>query len=266
MLVYYGMLGWKIMIRFALISDIQLGFYDGITWDKEIRNLKTFFQMIERESPPDFIINCGDNTHDVPGGIYYNFQLHDVTTILLEINQKFPIYNVCGNHDIGVYLSEENLNIYQKSFGADFYSFLIEDVYFLIINSNYLYQSETYPQSYKQKSEYIRKEIHSIAASNAKYVLVFQHHPFCILDLEEPNNNFNIPILARKELFSFFRENNVDCIFSGHYHRYSSLNIDDVKQIISGPIGKPFPPTKEGYMMIEIDNSTLKFDYIPIQK
>ncbi|MFH1637081.1 MAG: metallophosphoesterase family protein [Candidatus Woesearchaeota archaeon] len=180
--------------KFLLESDTQC--WLGRETHKPLRKAMES-QMLE-ELDSRLLLNCGDVTQCDRIDSWINNFFPYYTKILPEM----PFYSVRGNHDtLGLgfsYVFGKNVDIEGMPFKSKKlnYSFNYGDVHFIILNSN--------STAKKTAREFLEDDINK---SNAKFNLVFFHHPFEV-DLE------GMPVHA---------------VFFGHSHRYARFSHKQTK-------------------------------------
>lgn len=112
-----------------------------------------------------------------------------------------------GNHDIGNRPTAESIEIYKDSFGADYFSFFIDNDKYIVLNSQ-LYEDDTeVKQQAKDHDAWLRLQVQDATVENdtsvaRRHAVLLSHIPPFIYNPEEPSAYFNFQKDIRKELLS----------------------------------------------------------------
>jgi 3',5'-cyclic AMP phosphodiesterase CpdA len=139
---------------------------------------------------------------------------------------RLPFLTVVGNHDLG---QNQDLTLYRKIFGPDYYAFQLGDYYFIVLNNN-LYTGMGEAQMAWLEGE-LRK------SQGYKTRLVFLHIP--LFDPRGGDKHHCLPEAAGRQLAALFRQYRVSHIFAGHIHSYFSGAWEGVPYTITGGAGAP---------------------------
>lgn len=141
----------KDTIRFILMGDTQRN-YD---------ETEDFVDHVNQLSGIDFVIHGGDYTEY---GLTREFEWNDEILSKLEI----PYVGLIGNHDI----LANGEDVYREMFGDENFSFVVNDVKFVCLNTNALeYEDSTYVPDF----DYIQQEIAD--STSHKRTVVVMHAP-----------------------------------------------------------------------------------------
>ena len=109
------------MIRFAVFTDLH---YDHIP-DGD-RRIKEFLEIVRMKNP-DFILSLGDLCYPAA----------ENRKVIDALEQSgVPVYHTIGNHDTDQYSLEEVMDFLKIE--SSYYSFLIDDVKFIVLNTCYI--------------------------------------------------------------------------------------------------------------------------------
>jgi 3',5'-cyclic AMP phosphodiesterase CpdA len=139
---------------------------------------------------------------------------------------RLPFLTVAGNHDLG---KDQDLTLYRKIFGPDYYAFQLGDYYFIVLNNN-LYTGMGEAQMAWLEGE-LRK------SQGYKTRLVFLHIP--LFDPRGGDEHHCLPEATGRQLAALFCQYRVSHIFAGHIHSYFSGAWDGVPFTITGGAGAP---------------------------
>jgi predicted phosphodiesterase len=188
-------------VRFAVIGDRTGSHEPGIHGQvlAEIERLR-----------PDFVVGVGDMiegyTDDI-GSIDNEWQEYKR---LLEA-LSMPIYLIPGNHDIW---DEQSLERYRHHVGEPYYSFDVEDIHFIVLDTSRWDEVDALPA---EQIEWAEDDLGLHAGAN--HTIAVLHKPYWIETIAagEPD-----------PLHSVFVEHGVDAVFTGHYHIYFSGEFDGI--------------------------------------
>lgn len=179
------------MIRFVAFTDLH---YDHIP-DGDRRLEELISNMGEEKI--DFIISLGDLC-------YPSIENRKVIHILN--NSGVPVYYAIGNHDSDLFMQDDVMKFY--NIREDYYSFVIEETKFIVLNScyikgkdssypyykrNYNKSNDIYPFIPDVEQEWLIKEMQS---QELNYV-IFSHHSLA-------NDFMKRGIANRKEIREIF--------------------------------------------------------------
>ncbi len=245
---------------FIQMADTQLGMSSsplwlalfGATWndDKFAVDAALFETAMAHanELAPSFVVICGDlvNRSGHAG------QIAEFRRIAEQLDQSIPLYLVAGNHDVRNKPTEASLSAYRGTFGSDWYSFRNGSVYGIVLNSQLIDAPGHVPLEAEKQLAWLRDELALAKAAKAKHLLVFQHHPFFLIDASEDDQYFNIAVDTRAIYLEMFKQAGVEAVFSGHYHRNAYGRDGSMEMITTGPVGKPLGPDPSGFRIVKV--------------
>ncbi|MDP2045938.1 MAG: metallophosphoesterase [Deltaproteobacteria bacterium] len=139
---------------------------------------------------------------------------------------RLPLLTAVGNHDLG---KDRDLTLYREIFGPDYYSFQLQDTYFIVIND---VESDGIGEV---QWGWLEKELKQ--SQSYKTRLVFLHTP--LFDPRGGDKHHCLPEAAGRRLAALLRQYRVSHIFAGHIHSYFTGNWDGVPYTITGGAGAP---------------------------
>jgi 3',5'-cyclic AMP phosphodiesterase CpdA len=183
---------WEKDFTFVIIGDPQFGLNNykkdlsidlkiqtgGLEFEIEQNRLLQTIISINR-CRPKFVIICGDITNAYPTQSSYTSQTEAFRRCISRISETIPVLFLPGNHDLGDEITKENLELYHKSYGADYYGFWYGGMRGLVINTSLMIHADKLPDEAKLQNEWLENEIEQ-AILCATSVLIFQHHPWFI--------------------------------------------------------------------------------------
>lgn len=174
------------------------------------------------EPRPVFCVVCGDLVHAFPDKApeAHAKQVGDFKDIFSGVHEDIALVCLCGNHDVGERPSAATVDLWKGRFGDDYFSFFVNSIKFIVINSQ-LYKNDTNCKELaKEQDTWLSQELHEANANpNVHGTIVFSHIPPFIYDPEEPSGYFPLEKNVRLSLLGRMARAGVTHIFCGHYHR-----------------------------------------------
>lgn len=202
-ILYWPTEGRK-MIRFAVFTDLH---YDHIP-DGD-RRIKEFLETVMQKNP-DFILSLGDLCYPAA----------ENRKVINALEQSgILVYHTIGNHDTDRYSLKEVMDFLKIE--SSFYSFLIDNVKFIILNTcyirdrqkcvpflkrNYDKTEQAYPWLPQMEADWLLQELES---EDCFYV-VFSHHSLA-------NDFRNRGIVNREAVRALLEKRRVLFCMNGHY-------------------------------------------------
>ncbi|KAH8877764.1 Serine/threonine-protein phosphatase CPPED1 [Schistosoma japonicum] len=213
--------------RFVIIADPQLGLLEQYVekrprphhWDREVKLVDRAMNIVNRLCPkPSFVVICGDLVNDQPGGSDKCKQTSDLLDVLSHLDSNIPLIVLPGNHDVGDCPNENGVQDYRSVWGDDYFSFIFNRIRFIVINTQYLMNDSKCASLASEFRQWFYEQI-SLRNKDFDMSVLFQHVPFFLEDLNEPDNYFNIPMNNRNEFVKELHKNQIYYAFSGHLHK-----------------------------------------------
>jgi 3',5'-cyclic AMP phosphodiesterase CpdA len=209
---------------------------------------------------PDFVVICGDLVN-VPGD---PAQTEAFRRIAARLDPRIPLHLVPGHHDVGNVPSPDSLRAWRETFGPDWYSFRHGDVYGIVLDSSLIAAPWRVQRDAEAQLDWLEAELARAYASDARSILVFQHHPYFVEDPEEDDGFGNVPRLERRVYLKRLRDGRVDAVFAGHLHRNATAQDGKLEMIVTGPVGKPFGDDPSGFRIVRVGEEGLEHAYFAI--
>jgi len=242
---------------FLMLADTQLGMYAADkNFIRETANFEFAVATVNRLKP-GFVVILGDLVNK-PGDVE---QIREFKRIAGKIDPSIPGYLVAGNHDVGREPTPETLAAYRRNFGRDFYAFRAGPVYGIVLNSTVIYAPQKIESEHKDQISWLRSELEKAKASDAKHVVIFQHHPYFVNNAQEPEQFGNIPPEHRKPVLELLHQYNVKYVFAGHVHQSSVGNDGELEMTVCGPVAMPFGEEGSGICMGEVTPEGIRHRY-----
>lgn len=242
---------------FFQMCDPQFGmFTDNHGFAKETENFEKAIASANRLKPA-FVIVCGDlvnRTGDTA-------QIAEYKRIAAKLDPSIPLYNVAGNHDVSNTPTAKSLADYRKNFGPDYYTFQYHNLYGIVLNSSLVYDSSKSPQEAAKQDAWLHATLEGTKKFKNKNIVVFEHIPWFINNIDEKNGYFNIPIKTRKEYIELLKKYGVKYVFAGHLHKNAIGTDGNLTIVTTGPIGKPLGKDSSGFRIVTVNGDKFNYPY-----
>jgi len=247
---------------FAMIADTQLGMHAGDrNYDQETVNYEFAVASINRLKP-EFVIVLGDLVNKEGD----KEQIREFLRISRIIDPFIPLYYVAGNHDVGAEPTPELLAAYRKAIGRDYYSFREGSIYGIVLNSSLMIAPQNVESEYDSQLAWLEKELETAKESDARHIIVFQHHPYFLEDAKEADSYGNVPLERRQSMLKLFHEYDVRHVFAGHVHSHSVGKDGDLDMVAVGPVAIPFGEYGSGMMLAAVTAEGVQYRYYDFGK
>lgn len=175
----------------------------------------------------DFVLLNGDmsNTVENQEQIFGDY----IDTLISVFATEVPIVFARGNHEARGKFADQLFRYFPNQSGNYYYMFNIGDVAFLVLdggedkpNTDIEYGGiADYDRYREEQADWLKKTIEQDAFKKAKIRIVFLHIP--------PNvGNWHVQYHLQKTLVPILNASNIDLMLSGHTHRYSFNQPNDV--------------------------------------
>ncbi len=169
-----------------------------------------------------FVVHLGDLIHPVPA--VKELYSHAAERFKEQVTELIPpIHLTPGNHDIGDkpmpwapagIITTEYIQLWKKTFGADYYSFDHQGIHFVIINSQ-LFNSGFKEE--REQKDWLEKDLKE---NKKKRIFVFTHYPPFLYQKDEAEHYDNIADPERAWLLDLLASHGVEGLFAGHVHNF----------------------------------------------
>jgi 3',5'-cyclic AMP phosphodiesterase CpdA len=245
----------RAIFTFVQLTDMQMGMIaNNKNNDEEIRLYTHAINQVNKLKP-NFVVITGDLVNNRTD----SNQLKAFKQITSIINKKIPVYIIPGNHDVGSKPTSETMDFYMNNYPTDKFSFTRKNVQLIGINSsliNSVIAAET------DQWEWLKKVL--TENSNTTRKILFTHHPFFTIDINEKDKYENIPQPKRQEYMELLKANGVVKIFAGHYHNNAIAQHDDIEMITTSAVGKQLGKVKSGFRVVTVYKDSISNKYIEL--
>lgn len=240
----------RILFQFVQLTDMQMGMISN-NQNCEAEN-QLFNKAVSEVNKlkPAFVVITGDLVNNRTD----SNQIKSFQNIKALINKHIRVYLIPGNHDLGQKPNNETLSFYLKHYKSDRFAFNYKGYKFIGINSSLINSGI---EQENAQMEWLKTQL-----KGKKPVILFSHHPFFIIDINEKDKYENIPQAKRMEYMQLFKEHGVTKIFAGHYHNNSLAQFDGIEMITTSAVGKPLGKAKSGYRVVTVYKDSVSHKYI----
>lgn len=213
------------------------------------RNNPMIFQQllkqVDRDPEIAFAIHLGDMVEVGDLEKYRDF--------FKQVRENFhkPLLTVPGNHDV----ANHGRRLYQEIFGRYYYSFKINDHYFIMVDD------AEQPEPDDQQLRWLEQELQK--AQGCRTRLVFFHTP--LFDPRGGSHHHCLPEERGRRLAALFQKYKVTQIFAGHIHSYFAGAWQGVPFTITAGGGAPLYGTDPEHFFFHYLKVTLQGDQVRIQ-
>ncbi|MCC5928921.1 MAG: metallophosphoesterase [Cyclobacteriaceae bacterium] len=258
---------------FLFITDLHL---------QHERNAYQAFQLATdtiNQLKADFVLTGGDLVFDVMrGNLNRSDSLFNLyKTAAAAINKK--VYPCVGNHDLfGIYPESDTgpdhpdykYGMFERHFGATYYSFDHKGWHFIVLNSLDVKDQKYIGYIDDAQKEWLAKDLE--ASGPGTPVVVVSHLPFISTIRQKYPSSGAVQdswIINRNEIIEIFDQYNVRLVLQGHVHFLEDLHLENKTRYITGGAiaGRPSwrgdsTRIKEGFLHFHVNGEEVTWDYI----
>ena len=212
---------------------------------------------------PVFAIMCGDLLDAFPeqwpkvrDRQYADFQ---------EIfkNLEIPLVCVCGNHDVEESPTRKSVERYRSDFGDDWFSFVCNGVFCIVINSQYYEDPKFVREIYAEQDSWLTEQLKIAKSGQYKHSIVFQHIPLYVKSPYEEKKWFNLHPEVRISMLKRFSDSGISKIFCGHYHRNAGGWYNEkMELVVTSAVGSQLGQDKNGFRVVEVTEKEISHKYV----
>ena len=238
--------------RFIVAADPQLFRGKKEDLDKAILSINDF--------EPEFVVMCGDLVETSSN----QQQIQAYKDSVAKLSPEITLYNLPGNHDLGLPVKIENILVYQENFGKLWFHFTNGKNLFVVLSSDILRDNDA-PMNKQQKASLTNtlEQFESKAVSN---IFVFMHHPLYLNSPDEPDAYSNMPGEIRRDLLDLFVKHKVQTVYSGHLHDNKINSYQGVDLITINSITVPMGKTPAGFRIVDVHQDEYEDRYFTIEQ
>ena len=216
-LTHYREGAWNEEFFFVQIAEPMFGklAQPEDSCEEEKRLAKKLIQAVNKMTPrPRFLVVCGDFTHAKNGEKIHFLQTEAFKVTFNELVGDIHVICVCGGNEMGDNPSADIMEAYKRNFGDDWFSFWVEGIQFVVINSLY-YKFEDQVNDLKaEQQEWLESLLFQAQINPPQQIIMLQSLPWFCSCVEEPDSTRNIDTSTRNSLLSKIKEGSVNAIFA----------------------------------------------------
>jgi 3',5'-cyclic AMP phosphodiesterase CpdA len=241
------------------MSDPQFGMFTANgEFSRETANFTRAIDAANRLRPA-FVVVTGDLTNRQGDSA----QIAEYRRIASTLDRSIPLYNVPGNHDVALPMSSQSVRSYRAIYGSDYYTFDRNGIRGVVINSSLFKEASLAPEEAAAQERWLEKTIADARAAKQR-VIVFQHHPWFLTGIDEPDQYYNLPVEKRRQVMKLFGDAGVRYVFAGHYHRNALAHDGALEMVTTGPVGKPLGTDPSGIRVVIVTRDSVIHRYYPL--
>lgn len=186
--------------------------------DEEIRTMERIVNAVNNMRPrPRFLLVHGNYTNANPEEKEYFPQLESFKSSFENLSPEIPVVCVCGRTDCGDPPTLSSVEAYRKTFGDDWFAFWVEGVQFLVLNTVYYKDLSPDVDDLRiEQQEWLESKLLEAQVNPPHQVILLQTIPWFCRTIDEPNDDSNIDVSARREVTAKLNEANAIYVFAGH--------------------------------------------------
>lgn len=243
---------------FIQLTDPQFGMFENNNgFEKETILYEKAVDKINKLKP-DFVIITGDFVHNSESAA----QINEFKRITAKINPETPVYFTPGNHDLGQTPDKESMRRYKKIYGSDKFSFIHKGSAFIGFNSSLIKARLAIPEQKQYK--WLGKKLYK--SQDSQHIIMFCHYPFFIKSFDELTTYSNIDPDYRIKYLDLFKNNNVEAVFSGHYHNNNLATYGKTRMVTTSSMGKPLGTAPSGMRIVKVYPNGIEHDYFGLEE
>jgi predicted phosphodiesterase len=249
---------------FIQLSDPQFGFYTkNADFQQETANFEFAIATANRLKPA-FVIVTGDLINT--GGKEYQAQVDEYLRIAAKLDRSIPLYQLPGNHDVGNTPTPPRIAGYVARFGPDHYSFRCGPMMGLVLNSCLIQSSKSAPKQAEQQEAWLKTELDKARQEGIRPVIVFQHHPWFLKSIDEPEGYRNLPRQERYRYLDLLTQYGVTHVFGGHEHANAVATYGSLELVTTGAIGQPLRKDVSGLRIVIVRDTGIEHRFYHLGK
>jgi 3',5'-cyclic AMP phosphodiesterase CpdA len=254
--------GQEAPFSFMMLADPQFGMYaQDKDFIRETANYEFAVAAVNRLKP-GFMIVLGDLVNKEGN----QEQIREFQRISAKVAPSIPVYYVAGNHDVGHRPTSETIAAYRKTFGRDYYSFRAGPVYGIVLNSTLITEPDNAQAELEEQIAWLKAELETAKNSGVPHIVVFQHHPLFLDNVNERDQYGNFPTDRRRPILDMMHSAGVRYVFAGHVHKNITVRDGDLEMTTCGPVGMPFTGDHSGIRVANITAKGLQHQYFSFGK
>lgn len=239
--------------EFALLGDPQIGYGQG----GEYADAGRFSQVVDainRQRLPLSII-AGDLVQD--RSLWQEWTFGWVARRL-----QGRVLLAAGNHDVA---DRNSLQAFRERHGKDFYDAVVNNVAFIVIDSETARDTRISVAEFELQWDFIRKALEAHQRANRIHIVLVMHRPPFVDTETEADSDANWPLESRSRLLGLARKHGVRWILAGHLHRTVERRTSDGMHIVVGAgSARSFDNSPVAFHRFSVKREGLSFERIAV--
>lgn len=128
----------------------------------------------------------------------------------------------------------------------------------LVLNSCLIQSSKDLRKPAEQQEAWLKAELARAKAEGIRHAIVFQHHPWFVESIDEPDGYHNLPRRQRYRYLDLFQQSGVTHVFAGHYHANATARQQSLEMVTTGAIGKPLKNDVSGLRVVIVRDTRIE--------
>lgn len=242
------------------VADVQMGFAaaalagksgeecaDDVAFEADC--LRKAVEVIN-DICPDVVVFTGDQVN-VAGN---QMQWDAFSEIVSGIKPEVKCLYLPGNHDVVVKDGRVCMNEYSRYCGADRFCYRDKGVTLIGINTNLISNDDPLEEV---QFEWLR-DVLGCKSSKEGVTLVFEHHPFFLSDIDEPDSYFPIKRSKRRAYFNLFADVGLDAVYAGHRHETFDADFAGIPMKTTTSAAYQIGKSKPSVRVIVVERGTVR--------
>lgn len=154
------------------------------------------------------------------------------------------------------------IQLTDPQFGPDYFAFRSGPLLGIVLNSSLIRAGNGAKQEADAQKKWLQTELEKRGESDEiRHVIVFQHHPWFVERVDEPDAYHNLPLPERTPWLNLLRQAGVTHVFAGHTHANSVAKYESLEMVVSCAIGKPLQKDGSGLRIVIVRDSGIEHRY-----
>lgn len=244
---------WKEVFYFVQVVGPQFGrsAYPEESVEAEEELMEKLTTTLNKMKPkPRFVAICGNFTRAGPSDKDHFPQVEAFKSSLEKLDSAIPVICVCGSNDIGEKPCTESVETYRRNFGEESFSFWVEGVQFLVLNSVFYRDLSDEESLRKEQQDWLESNLLEAQVKPPQQIVVLQSIPWFCKSINETDSTDNIDFETRHEIISKLKEAGVKAVFSGNKNSYSTEG--NLEVILTSSLGESEGDEKPGVRIVKV--------------
>lgn len=208
------------------------------------------------EPKPRFLVVCGNFTHCKPDEQEYFQQVERFKGSFDKLKSDIPVICVCGRNEFDKAPLSQAVESYRRNFGEEWFSFWIEGVHFVVLNSLYYDDLKELNDFVIEQNEWLESVLLEAQVNPPQFIVILQSTPWFVSESSEPDTNNNINLATRQQFVPKMKESNVKAILSGD--RNGSANDSGIEAIQTDSFNQD---GVQGFRLFKVNKDSIQHNF-----